>query len=56
MMIKILQNKIQERYKRFKNDQEIDNNFKREFKTFKKIKFKKRTISKESIEISNSRS
>ena len=35
-MIKILQNKIQENNWKFKMDQELDNNFKKEFKKFKK--------------------
>ena len=37
-------------------DQEVDNNFKKEFKKFKKWKFKKRKINKESVKISSSTS
>jgi len=37
-MIKILQNKFKENIWRFKKDQEVDNNFKKEFKKFKKRK------------------
>ena len=37
-------------------DQEADKNFKKEFKKLKKIKFKKRKLSKESVKISNPRS
>ena len=33
-MIKILQNKFKENIWRFKIDQEVDNNFKKEFKKF----------------------
>jgi len=55
-MIKILQKKFEENIWRFKTDQEVDNNFKKEFKKFKKWKFKKRKISKESVKISSSRS
>ena len=40
-MIKILQNKFKENIRRFKKDQEVDNNFKKEYKKFKKWKFKK---------------
>jgi len=36
MMIKILHNKFQENNWRFKKNQEVDNNFKKEFKKFKK--------------------
>ena len=54
MISKIFQNKIQEHNQRFEKDQEVDKNFKKEFKKFKKIKFKKRKISKESVKISNS--
>ena len=35
-MIKIVQNKFRENIWRFKKDQEVDNNFKKEFKKFKK--------------------
>ena len=35
-MIKILQKKFKENIWRFKKDQEVDNNFKKEFKKFKK--------------------
>ena len=35
-MIKILQNKFQENIWRFKKYQEVDNNFKKEFKKYKK--------------------
>ena len=35
-MIKILQNKFKENIWKFKNDQEVANNFKKEFKKFKK--------------------
>jgi len=52
-MIKILQNKFKENIWRFKNDQEVANNFKKEFKKFKKWKFKKRKINKESVKISS---
>ena len=52
-MIKILINKFKENIWRFKNDQEVDNNFKKEFKRFKKWKFKKRKINKESLKISS---
>jgi len=55
-MIKILQKKFKENIWRFKTDQEVDNNFKKEFKKFKKWKFKKRKISKESVKISSWRS
>ena len=55
-MIKILQKKFKEYIWRFKKDQEVDNNFKKEFKKFKKWKFNKRKISKESIKISSWRS
>ena len=55
-MIKILQKKIKENIWRFKKDEEVDNNFKKEFKKFKKWKFNKRKISKESIKISSWRS
>jgi len=41
---------------RFEKDQEADKNFKKEFKRLKKIKFKKRKLSKERVRISNSRS
>jgi len=51
MMIKILQNKIVENIWRFKKNQEVYNNFKKEFK-----KFKKRKISKENVKISFSKS
>ena len=46
MIIKFSQNKIQEHNQRLKNYQEDDNNLKKEFKKFKKLKFKKKTISK----------
>jgi len=36
---------------RFEKDQEADKNFKKEFKRLKKIKFKKRKLSKESVKI-----
>jgi len=52
MIIKILQNKFQESNWRFKKDQDVDNNIKKEFKKFKERKFKKRNISKESVKIS----
>jgi len=52
-MIKILQNKFKENIWRFKKDLEVDNNFKKEFKKFKKWKFKKRKINKESVKISS---
>jgi len=55
-MIKILQNKFKENIWRFKKDQEVDVNFKKEFKKFKKWKFKKRKITKENIKISSWRS
>ena len=55
-MIKILQNKFKENIWRFKKDQEVDNNFKKEFKKFKNWKFKKRKINKESVKISSWRS
>jgi len=45
-MIKILQHKFKESIWIFKKDQEVDNNFKKEFKKFKKWKFKKRKINK----------
>ena len=35
-MIKILHNKFKENIWRFKKDQEVDNNYKKEFKKFKK--------------------
>jgi len=54
-MIKILQNKFQENIWRFKKDEEVDNNFKKEFKKFKKWKFKKRKINKETVKISSRR-
>ena len=41
-MIKIEQKKFQENIWRFKMDQEVDNNFKKEFKKFNKWKFEKR--------------
>ena len=50
-MIKILQNKFKENIWRFKKDQEVDKNFKKEFKKFKKRKFKKRKLNKESVKI-----
>jgi len=50
-MIKILQNKFKENIWRFKKDQEVGNNFKKEFKKFKKLKFKKRKMNKESVKI-----
>ena len=56
MMIKILQNKFQENNQRFKKDQQVNNNFKKEFKEIKKTNFKTRKISKESVKISFSRS
>ena len=52
-MIKILQKKFKENIWRFKKHQEVDNNFKKEFKKFKKWKFNKWKISKESIKISS---
>ena len=52
-MIKILHNKFKENIWRLKKDQEGDNNFKKEFKKFKKWKFKKRKINKESVKISS---
>ena len=55
-MIKNLQNKFKENIWRFKKDQEVDNNFKKEFKKFKKWKFNKRKINKESVKISSSTS
>jgi len=36
---------------RFEKGQEADKNFKKEFKRLKKIKFKKRKLSKESVKI-----
>ena len=36
VIIKILHNKFNENIWRFKKDQEVDNNFKKEFKKFKK--------------------
>ena len=45
-MIKILQKKFKENIWRFKKDQKVDNYFKKEFKKFKKWKFKKRKIKK----------
>jgi len=50
-MIKILQKKFKENIWRFKKDEEVDNNFKKEYKKFKKWKFKKRKINKESVKI-----
>jgi len=35
-MVKISQNKFLENIRRFKKDQEVDNNFKKEFKKFRK--------------------
>ena len=52
-MIKILHNKFKENIWRFKKDQKVDNNFKKEFKKFKKWTFNKRKINKESIKISS---
>jgi len=43
-MIKILENKFQENIWRFKKDQEVDNNFKKEFKKFKKWKINKESV------------
>jgi len=51
MMIKILQNKFQENNWRFIKDLEVDNNSKKKLK-----KFKKRKISKQSVQINFSRS
>ena len=56
MMIKILQKKFKENIWRFKKDKEVDNNFKKEYKKFKKWKFKKKTINKYSVKISSWRS
>jgi len=56
MMSKILQKPFQEHNSTFEKDQEVDKNFKKEFKKFKKIKLKKRKLSKESVKITNSRS
>ena len=55
-MIKILQKKFKENIWRFKKDEEVDNNFKKEFKKFKKWKIKKIKINKESVKISSWRS
>jgi len=52
-MIKILQKKFKENIWRFKKDQEVDNNFKKEFKKCKKWKFKKIKINKDSVKISS---
>ena len=52
-MIKILQNKFKENIWRFKKDEQVDNNFKKEFKKFKKLKFKKIKINKDSVKISS---
>jgi len=52
MMWKILQKPFQEHNSRFEKDQEVD----KIFKKFKKIKLKKRKLSKESVKITNSRS
>jgi len=49
MMCKILQKPFQEHNSRFEKDQEVD----KIFKKFKKIKLKKRKLSKESVKITN---
>ena len=49
MMCKILQKPFQEHNSRFEKDQEVD----KIFKNFKKIKLKKRKLSKESVKITN---
>jgi len=54
--LKFYKNKFRENIWRFKKDQEVDNNFKKEFKKFKKWKLRKRKISKESVKISSWRS
>ena len=53
LWLKFYKKKFKENIWRFKKDQEVDNNFKKEFKKFKKWKFNKRKISKESIKISS---
>jgi len=50
--LKFYKKKFKENICRFKNYQEVDNTSKKEFKKFKKWKFKKRKISKESVKIS----
>ena len=49
MVIKSFQDKIQEYYQRLKKDPKDDKHFKEELKKKRKIKFKKRAISKKSF-------
>ena len=53
MTIKIFQDKIEEHNQKLKKNQEDYNNFKKKFKKIKKIKLKKRTISKKFVKINN---
>ena len=46
LWLKFYKKKFKENIWRFKKDQEVDNNFTKEFKKFKKWKFKKRKIKK----------
>ena len=53
LWLKFYKKNVKKIFGDLKKDQEIDNNFKKEFKKFKKWKFKKRKINKESVKISS---